>query len=404
LSVEEKKSVIITFKKKDKRPDKKKDKLEIFENTIGSGINFRDTGLMTRDNQFPAGVSNVDLGYDINEYDAPILTAALSESEIGELKKNKNISLIEDDGKCFAQNVSYEIEGQPPVSSETIPAGVALIKSHLAWGASKGRGVKVAVLDSGIDYNHPDLTSNFRDGISFVPGQTLMDGYSHGTHCAGTIAAAKNGSGVIGVAPEAFIYGVKVLNNSGEGRWSWLISGINWCISNKMQILNISLGGDVAPAALEIICDTAWSKGLLLIASAGNKGPETDTVTYPAKYKNVIGVSALNGNNKLADFSSRGPEVGLCAPGVNVLSTIPGGRYGQMDGTSMACPHVTGAAALAWGAHRFSDNETIWNLLAEGADNLGIPGWDNNFGYGRVDAEQSTFPFNQPNVYQKKPD
>jgi subtilisin len=167
-----------------------------------------------------------------------------------------------------------------------------------------------------------------------------------------------NGAGVVGVAPQASLYAAKVLDKNGSGQFSWVIAGIDWCIQHRMHIISMSLGGGSAPTALETICNTAWSKGVLIVAAAGNSQggnpvpPAASNVGYPGKYRNVIAVSAIDSTNVIAPFSSRGPEVDLCAPGVNILSTIPNGQYGTMSGTSMACPHVSGVAALTWGAHR----------------------------------------------------
>jgi len=216
---------------------------------------------------------------------------------------------------------------------------------------------------------------------------------SHGTHCAGTIAAAINDVGVIGVAPAAYLYAVKVLNRSGSGQFSWIIAGIDWCINNGIKIISMSLGAPSAPTAVETICNIAWSKGLLIVAAAGHSGhTSTGTPTsvgFPARYATVIAVSAIDSGNVITAFSSAGPEVELCAAGLNVLSTVPGGGYGTKSGTSMACPHVSGAAALAWGGHRYSDNVTIRRLLAWTSDNLGDPERDALYGYGLVDAEQA---------------
>jgi subtilisin len=159
----------------------------------------------------------------------------------------------------------------------------------------------------------------------------------------------------------------------------------------------MSLGGSSAPGALEAMCNAAWNKGLLLIAAAGNTGGTSDPgVGFPAKFAKVVAVSAINNSNTIAPFSSRGPEVELCAPGVQVLSTLPGGGHGKMSGTSMACPHVSGAAALAWGGHRFSSNVTIRRVLAKTSDNLGVPGRDDLYGYGRVDARQAACRLTPP--------
>jgi subtilisin len=326
----------------------------------------------------------------------------LSDKEIDALKKNKNVAAVEEDGPCWALNSGHAgvgpmIEGQPSVLAETIPAGVAQIKAPAAWDCSRGKVIKVAVLDTGIDSNHPDLRTNFKWGVSFVSGESSwMDFNGHGTHCAGTIAAAINGSGVVGVAPAAYLYAVKVLSKTGSGAWSNVIAGIDWCVNKKdLNILSMSLGGNSQPPkAFLTMVNLAWGKGAILVAAAGNDygGP----VGWPAKYKNVIAVSAIDNANNLAGFSSKGPEVELCAPGVSVLSTVPGGGYGTMNGTSMACPHVSGAVALAWGSHRYANNVTIRRLLAWTADNLGAPGRDKDFGYGRVDAEQASASMSVP--------
>ncbi len=405
-------SVIITFKPKDKRPDPQTDKVDIVRQMVSSEVEFFDTRLMGLNQlAIPRGVPADLVAYDVNEYEAPIVIASLTEAEIRKLESNGNVEAVEEDGEFYAVQdypgvpqypyypqyttaISLQprlrenlfIEGQPSPLAETVPAGIAQVKAPAAWDASRGKGIRVAVLDTGIDHMHPDLAPNFRGGISFVPGQPPMDGNSHGTHCAGTIAAAINGAGVVGVAPAASLYAVKVLSNQGNGNWSWLIAGIDWCINNGIHILSMSLGGGGAPAALENMCNVAFNKGLLLVAAAGNNA---GAVLQPATYNSVIAVSAIDSANVIAAFSNRGPKIELCAPGVSVLSTIPGGGYGNKSGTSMACPHVSGAAALAWGAHRYSNNITIRRLLAWTSDNLGVPGRDNLYGFGRVDAEQA---------------
>jgi subtilisin len=398
------KSVIVTFKPKDKRPDKDKDKVEIVKAAIKSKPHFVDAATMMRGASLPPSLPAEMIGYDVNQYEAPIVTAHLTDAEIDALKNNPNVEAVEPDGPVYALQQSLLVEGQPSPQAETIPVGVAQIKATLGWDCSRGKGVKVAVLDTGIDNTHPDLAANYKGGVSFVPGESPMDGQGHGTHCAGTVAAAINGIGVVGVAPAASLYAVKVLANNGSGQWSWLIAGIDWCINNKMHVLSMSLGAPAgAPSALETMCNTAFSKGLLLVAAAGNNGPAMGTVTFPGKYKNVIAISAIDSSNVIAGFSSRGPEVELCAPGVNVLSTVPGGGYGTSSGTSMACPHVSGAAAVIWGAHRFANNVSIWNLLASTADNLGNPGWDPLYGYGRVDVVQAAQQFSVPPAQPLKP-
>lgn len=400
-----KRNVIVTFKPKDKRADKTTDKVDMLRAATKSRIDFLEAGRAVPDPFRSPGMGSDEVGFDVNLYEAPIISGAFTAHQLDELRKNPDVESIEDDGPVYALDVGQTIhrddvrarprietpiiEGQPTALAETIPAGIAQVKAPAAWDASRGKAIRVAVLDTGIDGTHPDLAANFRGGVSFVPGETAADGNSHGTHCAGTIAAALNGSGVVGVAPAASLYAVKVLSNAGSGQWSYLIAGINWCITNRMHVLSMSLGGNTAPAALKAMCDAAFARGLLLVAAAGNVSVAPQAVGFPAKYKSVIAVSAIDGTNLIAPFSSRGVEVDLCAPGVNVLSTIPGGGYGTKNGTSMACPHVAGAAAVAWGSHRFANNLTIWNLLASTADNLGTPGWDPFYGYGRVDVDQA---------------
>ena len=412
MAANARKSVIVTFKPKDHRPDKQVDKLEIVKDVLAKDAKaaFFNATTLASGTARPYLSDEMVAGYDCNLYEAPIVTADLTDSEIGALKKNPNVLAVEDDAPCYALGGPLDhlvIENQPSVQAETVPAGVAQIKAPPAWDASRGKGIRVAVLDTGIDGAHPDLSPNYHGGVSFVPTETTpQDLHGHGTHCAGTIGAAINGSGVVGVAPAAYLYAVKVLSRTGAGQFSWIIAGIDWCISNRMHIISMSLGGGSAPVALQTICNTAWNRGLLLVAAAGNSGPPSSptgsTVGFPAKYKNVIAVSAIDSSNVIASFSSGGTEVDLCAPGVNVLSTAPGGGFATMSGTSMACPHVAGAAVLTWGAHRFSNNETIWNLLAATSDNLGSPGWDPLYGYGRVDADQASVELVPPPVIPKR--
>jgi subtilisin len=158
----------------------------------------------------------------------------------------------------------------------------------------------------------------------------------------------------------------------------------------------MSLGCESAPTALAMICNYAWTKkNILIVSGAGNQDdgdpvpPWESNVEYPARYyRDVIGVSSIDASNKIASNSARGPEVKLCAPGVHIRSTVLNGKCGFGSGTSVASPHVAGVAALAWKAHEASgiDNEGVWNLLAHTADNLGRPGRDSLYGYGRVNA------------------
>ena len=365
MTTEDARTIIVTFHRKDRRKNQSSDKVELAQKMV------REEGRIL----------------DVDLYEAPILVFNAAQEEIERLRNDPNVSTVEEDGAFHVQeNVAG---GDVTPHAETIPDGVSQIGAPQAWDASRGKGIKVAITDTGIDQTHPDLASNVKGAVSFVPGETPSDGNGHGTHAAGIIAAAENGAGIVGVAPAAWLYNVKVFGNSGSGQWTWLIAGINWCISNKMDIISVQMGGASVPAAVESICNAAWTNGLLVIATAGVGGPGMGTVAAPAKFKNVIAVSAVDGSDVITPFSGRGPEIELCAPGVNVLSTKPGGGYQSWSGTAGACAHVSGAAAVAWGSHRFATNIEIWNLLAGTARPLGTPGWDPLYGYGRVQVDRA---------------
>jgi subtilisin len=395
----ERKSVIITFKPKDQRPDRQIDKLEIIRRALtkGTRAHFFDAATLEKRVCRPSLEEQV-VGYDVDRYEAPIVSAQLTLSEIQTLRGDANVIKVEDDTPCHAAGFGpyphLRFQEHPRPASETIPEGVKQVRAEHAWGISTGKDIKVAVLDTGIDRKHPDLEPNYVDGVSFVPGTTPMDDQGHGTHCAGVIAAARNGKGVVGVAPNASLYAVKVLDKDANGLFSWSIAGIDWCMRNKINIVSMSLGCESVPTALELICKSAWSSGLLIVAGAGNQDgnlapPQRSNVEYPARYKDVIGVSSIDASNVIAPNSARGPEVDLCAPGVSIKSTLPGDRYGLLSGTSVACPHVAGVAALTWAAHLSSGitNEQVWNVIASTAHDLGRPGRDSSYGYGCVNAQ-----------------
>jgi len=407
----ERQSVIITFKAKDKRPERHIDKLDIVRRALAKGTRarFLDAKTLPSDgNRAPTG--DEVIGYDVNLYEAPIVSAQLTQGEVQALREDGNVATIEDDAPCHATGFGpypyLRIQEIDCPVAEEIPPNITQVKADQAWSVSTGAGIKVAVLDTGIDSSHPDLTANYKGGVSCVTGNTSpMDDQGHGTHCAGIIAAARNGRGLVGVAPDASLYAVKILDSHGNGRFSWAIAGIEWCINNGINIASMSLGCESAPTALQLICDRAWSQyGILIVAGAGNQSdgepvpPQESNVEYPARYANVIGVSSIDSASVIAPNSARGPEVKLCAPGVDIKSTVLDGKCGIQSGTSVACPHVTGVAALAWQAHLSSNitNEQVWNLLAHTADNLGRPGRDSCYGYGIVNAweavKASSFP------------
>ena len=396
---------IVTFKKKDRREDKKTDKTAILQQNVGPQLNFVDVGACAAGFALPDDPDEL-VALDINDFENPMVFTTLTDGEAGVLSKDPNVQDVEPDGKVYALDISpYEMPSSgglfgeldesstaaegPSAKADVVPWGVSRVKAPMCWEATKAKGIYVAVLDTGI-WPHNDLRGNLLGGISFVPGESWVDGNGHGTHVAGTIAAATNGFGVVGVAPSAYLYAIKVLSNGGSGYWSWLMSGLYWMkkyYGCTFDVANMSLGGASAPSALESYVNYA-AQNTLLVAAAGNNG---DGVGYPAKYNKCMAVSAIKSDNTIPSWSSRGPEVDLCAPGVDILSTMPGNCYGTMSGTSMAAPHVSGAAALCRGTHRGLDMDHIRNILISTADDLGNPGKDDFYGYGRVDCNGATF-------------
>ena len=221
-----------------------------------------------------------------------------------------------------------------------------------------------------------------------------MDFDGHGTHCAGIVAAVKgNDIGVIGVAPEADLYAVKVFSDDCSGSYSDVIEALEWCIGNNdIQVISMSFGSKYTAGdpGIEPWIDDAYDAGILLVGAAGNEYSGVDTVVYPARYANVIAVAATNSGDNIASFSSTGPDVELAAPGVGIYSTVPGG-YGTKDGTSMACPHVAGTAALVI-VSGITGSGAVRARLQNTADDLGATGKDNLYGCGLVDADEAVPP------------
>ncbi len=315
------------------------------------------------------------------------------------LAKQVGVRKLVDDLIVEAQTpvkvTTKKIPVQPP---ETLTWGVDRIDADLAWNVSKGTAVKVGVLDTGIDLTHPDLKERIKGGYNAInPLKSANDDNGHGTHVAGIIAATDNEIGVIGVAPEADLYAIKVLNRQGKGYLSDVIEGLDWAISNNIQVVNMSLGSSSGNDAFREAIIRAHQAGLVMVAAAGNA--YGGAVSYPAAYPEVIAVSATDAFDNLASFSSVGSEIDLSAPGVFIFSTYKSGSYGTLSGTSMAAPHVSGAAAnvLAtpvkssydWNLNGAWDPDEVKALLEDTADDLGNPGPDPYFGSGLVDVEES---------------
>lgn len=284
--------------------------------------------------------------------------------------------------------------------------GLASIFAPSAWDTTQGsKSIVVAVVDTGIDYNHPDLKGNIwrapdgSCGYDFVNmDNDPKDDNGHGTHVAGIVAATiQNSIGIAGVSQTALM-AVKVLDSTGVGSYSAIASGIKWAADHGARVISMSLGGTYSSSTLSNAVAYAWNKGCLLIASAGNTG---GSVMYPAAYEQVIAVSALARGDYFASYSARGSKIELSAPGSSVYSTMPtytvymNSKYGvptsyaYLSGTSMAAPHVSGAAALVWSVSLSLTNQQVRDILDQSAYDLGSAGRDTYFGYGKVNAQLS---------------
>ncbi|RAM51152.1 MAG: subtilisin [Hapalosiphonaceae cyanobacterium JJU2] len=274
--------------------------------------------------------------------------------------------------------------------------GADLVKAPETWTQGyTGKGVVVAVLDTGVDYNHQDLSSNIwtnskeiagngkdDDGNGYIDdyygwnfdgnNNSTLDVNGHGTHVSGTIAGVNNGYGVTGIAYDSKIMPVKVLDDEGSGSYSAIAKGIYYAVDNGANVINLSLGGGRSNDTLQKAIEYASNKGVTVVMAAGNDGGSQPA--YPARYadKYGIAVGAVDKNKNLADFSNRAGEKQLTyvtAPGANVYSTLPGNKYASYNGTSMAAPHVAGVVALMLSANPNLTDAQIRQILAETSGN-----------------------------------
>lgn len=227
------------------------------------------------------------------------------------------------------------------------------IQAPAGWDSMRGDAATIiAIVDTGVSKDHEDLAAKLLPGYDFVNDDADPDDdQGHGTHCAGIAAAiTNNGKGIAGLAVDCSIMPVKVLNENGSGAVSWIINGITWAADNGAHVISLSLGGGGASQAQQDSLRYAIGKGSLPVAAAGNHG--TTQKIYPAGFPEALAVAATDANDNKANFSAFGSDwVGVAAPGVNIMSCVPGNSYGPSSGTSMACPYVAGLAGLiksAW--------------------------------------------------------
>jgi len=286
----------------------------------------------------------------------------------------------------------------PP--AEMIPEGVSFIAaqtedwSHKPLGIpeahkiAKGKGSKICILDTGFDPDHAEFRGRVKASKNFTSDRNAFDGNGHGTHTLGTAGAADDGEGTKGIAPEADLYVGKVLSNSGSGLTSWIAAGIYWAVDDcAVDVISMSLGSSSYDQRLHDAVKYAVSKGVVVVAAAGNEGPQQDTVGYPGGHPETICVGSIGQTGRVSSFSSRGPEVFLAAPGEQILATLPGNRYGRLSGTSMATPAVAGIVTVAQGhakvklGRRLTPAEVKAILVKTIAD-IDPAGRDTNTGWG----------------------
>ncbi|MCJ7576692.1 MAG: S8 family serine peptidase [Dehalococcoidia bacterium] len=265
--------------------------------------------------------------------------------------------------------------------------GLTKIEAPQAWEVTTGSGsINIAILDTGVDLDHPDLANKIVSNIDFSTSATTNDVYNHGTHVAGIAAAMTNNAiGVAGLGYTSTIMNVKVLSDTGSGSYSGIASGIIWAADNGAEIINLSLAGSFGASTLEDAVNYAWSKGVVVVAAAGNSG--NTTPMYPAYYTNCIAVAATDINDARASWSNYGDWVDVAAPGASIYSMRKDNKYGYGSGTSMASPHVAGLAALVFTMVSDANgdgqlNDEVRARIEATCDDIGIIG----IGSGRINA------------------
>lgn len=259
--------------------------------------------------------------------------AVLTEAEVAELKRSGDVLFIEPDLPRYAIGM---ISGEAPqrrqiaplgisASAEApqqVPYGVNMVAAPRIWTVGRGKTIKVGVIDTGIESEHPELRDSYKGGYDFVDDDEIPNDESgHGTHVAGTIAAADNEVGVVGVAPEVEIYSLKVLGGAdGTGLSSDVIRALDWAIEHKLHIVNLSLGSERGSVLEEMAMQRLADAGIIAVAAAGNGYRGLDGLSYPASYNTVLSVGAVDSTQTVAGFSQRGSALKLVAPGVSVLS------------------------------------------------------------------------------------
>ncbi|MFH0773561.1 MAG: S8 family serine peptidase [bacterium] len=277
-------------------------------------------------------------------------------------------------------------------------ANDADIDASTAWDITTGNGTIVAILDSGVSKNHPDISTQVIGRTKFSDSSTDDDIYGHGTHVGGIVAALTNNNmGVAGVCPACKLLSVKVLNDGGSGAYSWIANGIMYAVDHGAKVINMSLGGSQKSTTLENAVNYAWNNNVVVVAAAGNSG--NPSKTYPGAYTNAIAVAATDNQDKKAYFSEYGDWVDVAAPGESIYSTWNDNSspsdpqpvclssiecYKYASGTSMSTPMTAGVVGLIWSTGKYNTASEVRNRLESTADK--IPGTGTYWVAGRINA------------------
>jgi thermitase len=345
-----------------------------------------------------ARAHGLETGKALGLAEAPGLVKTMGrpvEQVLAELRKDPNVAYAEPD-----YIFSVDTDGATEVSTNDPKLGEQYSLNRMrvrdAWSVTTGASNVIAVLDTGVQFNHPDLTGRLLTGYDFVNSDTnASDDNGHGTWVSGIIAArANDGWGIAGISWSDKILPVKIMNANGSGMTSNLVAGIRWAADHGAKVINMSIGGYPASTSVQDAVNYAWGKGVVLVGAAGNNRREE--THYPASHDHVISVSATQADDEFTNWSSFGPKVDVSAPGGSVLTTncekarssscMYYGEHIIISGTSFATPNTAGVVALLRAKYPTWTPQQIVDRLVGTVDDLGYAGWDKYYGFGRVNA------------------